>query len=104
MDSFNLLVSSTSVMEAEITVQQGIRGQRVTTLAFIYIPLSFATGVFGMNVREINGSPLSVWWPIVAVAITLVITAVLFTIYVEWGKRRVDRGRTILAVCNNMND
>lgn len=35
-----------------------IRGQRLTRLAFLYIPMSFVTGVFGMNVMEINGSPV----------------------------------------------
>ncbi|KAF2716088.1 hypothetical protein K431DRAFT_29739 [Polychaeton citri CBS 116435] len=90
MDSFNLLISSTSVMEAEAAVQQGIRSQRLTNLAFLYIPLSFVTGVFGMNVREINGSPLSIWVPVVAVGITLGLTAVLFTIYGGWGKRHVE--------------
>jgi hypothetical protein len=60
MDSFNLLITSTSVLEAELAIEQGIRGQRLTTLAFPNVPLSFVTSIFGMNMKEINGSPLSV--------------------------------------------
>lgn len=91
MDSFNILASSTSVLVAEQSVEQGIRGQRFATLAFLYIPLSFVTGIFGMNVREINGSPLSVWVFAVVLGITIVLTAVIFIIYAGWEKHRVRR-------------
>ena len=72
MDTFNLLLSSVSVLGAERSIEQTNRGQMLTRLAFIYIPLSFVTGVFGMNLKEINGSPLSAW----VVAITLVVTGI----------------------------
>ena len=88
MDSFKLLISSTSVMEAEVAFQQGVHTQRLTILAFLYVPLSFVTGVFGMNIKEINDSPLSVWVPIAALGVTLVVTAAFFTVYIEWEKRR----------------
>jgi Mg2+ and Co2+ transporter CorA len=97
MDSFNLLISSTSVMQAELAIEQGIRGQRLTTLAFLYIPLSFVTGIFGMNVKEINGSPLSVWVSVVALAITAMITAAIFIGYTSCGNLRPRRNNVALG-------
>lgn len=92
MDSFNLLISSTSVMATELSISQGIRGQRLTFLAFLYIPLTFVTGVFGMNIYEINGSPLSVWVPATVLAITLLLTGLIFMAYATWEKYRQRRG------------
>ena len=66
MDSFTLLMSSISVMEAGSIKEQAQQGQMITRLAFLYVPLSFVTGIFGMNVKEINGSPLPMWVPVAA--------------------------------------
>jgi Mg2+ and Co2+ transporter CorA len=98
MDSFNLLISTTSVMEAELAIEQGIRGQRLTTLASLYIPLSFVTGVFGMNVKEINGSPLSVWVSVVALGIIAVVTAAIFVGYTSWESLRPRRNSVVLGL------
>lgn len=66
MDSFTLLMSSISVMEAGSIKKQVQQGQMITRLAFLYVPLSFVTGIFGMNAKEINGSPLPMWVPVAA--------------------------------------
>ena len=88
MDTFSLLMSSISIMEAESSKDQAHRGQVLTQLAFVYVPLSFVTGVFGMNVKEINGSPLSVWTAVVALSITVICTAALFGLYKCWRQRQ----------------
>ncbi|KEQ62628.1 uncharacterized protein M437DRAFT_66483 [Aureobasidium melanogenum CBS 110374] len=86
MQSFQLLVSSTSVMNAEVERERSNRNQALTQLAFLYVPLSFVTGVFGMNIKEINGSPLSVWVVIVTLILTVVCTAAIFVIVRVWKK------------------
>jgi hypothetical protein len=58
MDSFTLLMSSISVMDAGSIKDQAQQGQMTIRLAFIYVPFSFVTDIFGMKIREINGSPL----------------------------------------------
>jgi hypothetical protein len=63
-DSFALPMSSISVMEAGSINEQAQQGQMITRLTFLYVPLSFVTGIFGMNVKEINGSPLPIWVPV----------------------------------------
>ena len=60
METFAPLQSSISIMEAGMSREQARRGQMLTRLAFLYVPLSFVTSIFGMNVKEIKGSPLSV--------------------------------------------
>ena len=58
----------------------------ITALAFFYVPLSFVTGIFGMNVKEINGSPLSLWVCFAALGVVIAATSVGFLLY--WvGKR-----------------
>lgn len=74
MDSFTLLLSSISVKEAEINAKTSERAQLLTTLAFVYVPLSFVTGIFGMNINEINGSKVPAWIPAVTLGATLSLT------------------------------
>jgi hypothetical protein len=81
MDSFTLLMSSISIHEAASIKEQARQGQMITRLAFLYVPLSFVTSVFGMNVKEINGSPLPMWVP---VASFLVVSVCTLGIYVLW--------------------
>jgi CorA-like Mg2+ transporter protein len=70
MDSFQLLLSTLSTRDSQTSLEQATRGQRLTQLAFIYVPLSFITGIYGMNLKEINGSPLSVWVMVVSAVIS----------------------------------
>lgn len=92
MDTFHLLMSTVSVRESEQNKEQAQRGEMLTQLAFIYLPLSFVTGVFGMNVSEINGSPLSVWVVLVVLLITIACTGTILVglSWRQWpGRRKV---------------
>jgi Mg2+ and Co2+ transporter CorA len=88
MDTFHLLLSSLSIQEAEASKKHAHRGNMLTQLAFTYVPLSFVTGIFGMNVKEINGSPLSIWTSVVALIVTSAFTATMFLIYRKWERGR----------------
>ncbi|PPJ59925.1 hypothetical protein CBER1_11380 [Cercospora berteroae] len=92
MDTFTLLLSTISVVDAEATKEQGRRTQMLTKLAFVYVPLSFVTGVFGMNVKEINGSQLSIWTSVVVLCVTGVSALVLFMGY-DWLQSRKSTNR-----------
>ncbi|KAF2769709.1 hypothetical protein EJ03DRAFT_87218 [Teratosphaeria nubilosa] len=81
IETFQLLISSLSIRDSAISIQQPRRATLVTWLAFICVPLSFVTGIFGMNVKEINGSPLYVWTCFAALAVVLSTTAMLFLDY-----------------------
>jgi protein-S-isoprenylcysteine O-methyltransferase Ste14 len=88
MDSFTLLMSSISVMEAGSIKEQAQQGQMITRLAFLYVPLSFVTGIFSMNVKEINGSPLPMWVPVAAF---LVVSACTLGILFLWRWKQTSR-------------
>lgn len=87
MDTFQLLMSSMSVLDSRTSIEQAQRGQQLTQLAFVYIPLSFITGVFGMNVKEINGSPLSIWVTVMALLVALALTAIVSWLYGLYDRR-----------------
>ena len=60
----NLMVSLTSIEESRKSIDQATRIKRLTRLAFVFIPLSFVTPVFGMNVKELGtgDAPLCVFF------------------------------------------
>lgn len=45
----------------------------VTLLAFIFIPISLATSIFGMNVQQINNTGKDIWEFIVTAAVLTVL-------------------------------
>ncbi|KAK5134758.1 hypothetical protein LTR08_006133 [Meristemomyces frigidus] len=81
METFQLLMSSLSIRDSQTSIQQSRRGTVLTVLAFIYVPLSFITGIFGMNIEEVNGSPLKVWVCFVALGVVIGTTALGYAIY-----------------------
>jgi Mg2+ and Co2+ transporter CorA len=78
METFQLLMSSINIQDSQASIKQTRRSTRLTQLAFIYVPLSFVTSLFGMNIKELNGSVLdlrAVFVCVIAVALT---TAIVF--------------------------
>lgn len=84
METVQLLMSSISVVDAEMSIHQAESAKKLTLLAFFFIPGSFVTGLFGMNVAEINGSPLPAWVSLVTLLAVLAVTVLLFVGY-NWG-------------------
>jgi Mg2+ and Co2+ transporter CorA len=88
MDSFQLLMSSVSVAEtqnaakqAKLSMEQAERTAKLTQLAFVYIPLTFVTSIFGMNVRELVDPVLPVWVCFVTLVVVAAATAAIFGSY-----------------------
>lgn len=76
METFQLLMSTITVLDAQSGIEHAKRSARLTQLATIYVPLSFVTGIFGMNVKEINGSALPLWVSVLTLVVVGIITAV----------------------------
>jgi hypothetical protein len=53
-------LAQTQLIESKKAIQQADTIKRLTILAFIFIPISTASSVFGMNVKELDPTP-SVW-------------------------------------------
>jgi Mg2+ and Co2+ transporter CorA len=88
MDSFQLLMSSISVKEtqnaadqAKMSMEQAARTAKLTQLAFVYIPLTFVTSIFGMNVRELSDPVLPLWVCAVTLVVIAAATAAIFGSY-----------------------
>jgi Mg2+ and Co2+ transporter CorA len=88
MDSFQLLMSSVSLAEtqnaakqAKLSMEQAVRTAKLTQLAFIYIPLTFVTSVFGMNLRELSDPVPPVWVCAVTLVVVAAATAAIFGSY-----------------------
>ncbi|KAJ4402237.1 hypothetical protein N0V85_005347 [Neurospora sp. IMI 360204] len=75
-DAITVLLSSISISESQRAIQQAEDMAKLTFLAFLFVPLSFATSFFGMNFKELEGDKLSVWWWGVGSGVSLV-TAIL---------------------------
>lgn len=65
------LLSTMSILESQKSIEQSRQVNQLTKLAFFYIPLSFISSVFGMNVKEIQTNP-PIW--------VFFVTAVSFTL------------------------
>ena len=58
-----LRASILSIEESKRGIEQSKQVGRLTQLAFVFIPLTFVTGVFGMNITQFGGeAPLWKFW------------------------------------------
>lgn len=73
-DSLNLLIASIALRDSQ-------RADMLTWLAAVYVPLSFVTGIFGMNLRELNDSTLPVWVCLEVLGVVLLVTAAMVVMY-----------------------
>ena len=101
IDSFQMLMSSVSVQQAALgneqarvsaamaaastelgaaSAVQAAAATRIAALAFVYIPLTFMTGIFGMNIRIGNEDPKGFIWyaPLITLGVAIVFTAALW--------------------------
>jgi Mg2+ and Co2+ transporter CorA len=69
--TFQALTTAITIEDSDFNKKQAQRSTMLTLLAAIYLPLTLATGIFGMNIQEINGGTPR-WW------IVVVVTAILF--------------------------
>jgi hypothetical protein len=91
-DTFQLLIGAITIKDSEIQKKlaqesklQARRSTALTALAAIYLPLSLTTGVFGMNIVEIEeGKPK--YWAAVAVAVGLLVATLPFLVWVYLDK------------------
>lgn len=73
----NLRQTTATNKQAQATYEQTRSMSTLTWLAFFYVPLTFVTGIFGMNVKEIDpDKPLS-WKLYAAVASSFLVVSVL---------------------------
>lgn len=79
-DSFQTLIGAMSVLDSAANKKQAERATMLTLMAAIYLPLTLATGIFGMNIREIEqGAPS--WWWVIVIMVVLLTPSIIFVVY-----------------------
>ncbi|KAH7034648.1 uncharacterized protein B0I36DRAFT_316695 [Microdochium trichocladiopsis] len=96
MDTFQLLMSTISVLAAESGLDEARSAQKLMWLASVYLPLTMVTGIFGMNIREVNDSLLP-WWACLLALVAMVgfTGTILFVFDKMADRRRGNKGYSI---------
>ena len=79
----SLRESQVAIEQAKTGIRQNQRVKQLTQLAFIFIPLSFITSLFGMNITALGTSSATVWMVVVSIIITYVVI-ILFWILLSY--------------------
>jgi Mg2+ and Co2+ transporter CorA len=80
METFNILTATIALTDSRDNARQTRQSILLTFLAAVYLPLSLATGIFGMNIYEINdGNPR--FWAFLATTAGLAV----ITVGAIWG-------------------
>ena len=70
--------SLASIRESKKSIEEAVVVKRLTRLAFVFIPLTYSSSLFGMNIREMTGEGPRIW-NFVAVSICIgLITPLLY--------------------------
>ena len=64
--------------------RQAQRATLLTILAVIYLPLTLVTGIFGMNIRQIDSATTEFWAALVGLAVIAGITVAGCYGYKHW--------------------
>lgn len=89
-----------SIQDSQRSIEEAIAVRNLTKLAFIFIPLTFATSVFGMNVNEINDTGPSFWIFVVTALAVAVLTWLYWQVGAIW--RRPQPGGVAISFSNGM--
>ena len=95
MQTFQLFMSSISVQDSQASIEQARRSVQITLLAFVYVPLSFVTGIFGMNIRELNGTGVHIWACLITLAVVILITTIGFWLMNARIKRKAKKSISV---------
>jgi hypothetical protein len=84
-----------AIQESRRSIKEAVSVKRLTQLAFVFIPLSYASSLFGMNINEMTGNGSSLWIFVVT-SLALLISAMCFwglssTIQRRWARHMEER-------------
>jgi hypothetical protein len=99
-DEIHLIIGVVTVKDSDANKQQSERETLLTLLAAVYLPLTLVTGIFGMNIKDINeGNPS--WRACGEVLGVVAACTIVFVIEYRrlrrWRRRRQERKRMELG-------
>ena len=96
MGGIDILMSDLAYREAQKGIRQGTAVLKLSLLGFFFIPLSFTTSFFGMNVIEIEHANVSVWlWFVVSIPVLMIAFLYWFVDFSAACKRLSDSWRKL---------
>ncbi|XEV06007.1 hypothetical protein FSHL1_011294 [Fusarium sambucinum] len=72
--TLNFFVASTGISQSALVIDQTSGINKLTELAFFFVPLSFITAVFSMQVAELNDAPPKMWTWGLSLGVVFVVT------------------------------
>jgi len=69
----DLMYKSVGIRDARHSLQLGLSMWRLSWITFIFLPLTFVCGFFGMNVDTFEGNPSIKWWFVATVPLFVVV-------------------------------
>lgn len=87
-EDIQLIIGAVTIQDSEAMKLQAERATLLTLLAAIYLPLTVVTGIFGMNIKEINDGSPSFKACIEALAVAAVATGIFVFTYSRWRRWR----------------
>ena len=83
-----------SIRESQRSIEEAVSVKHLTQLAFIFIPLTYSTSLFGMNIEEMTGNGPKLWiFVLISVCIsgTAFISSSLAKPITNWIKRHYNK-------------
>ena len=77
-DTVDLILNGAMLRESQKAIQKAYDQRRLTILAYLFLPLSFVSSLFGMNVKELGQGTQGIWLPFVVLVPVGVISWLLF--------------------------
>lgn len=83
-EDIQLIIGAVTIQDSEAMKMQAERATLLTLLAAIYLPLTLVTGIFGMNIKEINDGSPSFKACVQALVVAAVATSIFVLNYSQW--------------------
>ncbi|KAM0432993.1 hypothetical protein ACHAPT_004698 [Fusarium lateritium] len=72
--TLNLMVASTGLAQSTLVIDQTSGINKLTELAFFFVPLSFITSIFSMQVAELTDAPPKIWTWGLSLSLVFIVT------------------------------
>jgi hypothetical protein len=76
----DLMYKSVGIRDARHSLQLGLSMWRLSWITFIFLPLTFTVGFFGMNVDTFSDNVSIKWWFIVSIPILVLVLALWYAV------------------------
>jgi len=87
-EEIQLIIGAVTVQDADLARQQSDRATLLTLLAAMYLPLTLVTGIFGMNIRDIDDGRPPFWWCMVVLVVIIALTMIAYLGLKSWQRQQ----------------